>query len=192
MLLTLSSHYPKGHRKEGQQTFFVEKCRTLNKVHSFRFDNRWKDGMPIHFWSNSPRVPQSNPQPFNMPDNKRVLTCENTGISKDIQPRLPIASVQDFKVIINPKEINYSNFLYIGDSSIPCDQEKAKIIANNDGLYLIDFYEFMRLSALIAMKKNGTYHERKTLIRASGKIVHWTGCRYHQLSTSIYQPNGEI
>lgn len=140
-VITFSRFFPKGHIREGQPTYFVEKiwnsvserCREKftslemdptikgTKIHTIRAGNKWKvgDKFSPRVWSGTPRRSQQN---IIAPDIE-IKHIYDIVISVDFFWR--------FKVKVNN--------LYFAESStmnLKCTLEN---VAYNDGLTLDDF-----------------------------------------------------
>lgn len=154
-VLTFSRHFPKGHPRAGQPTYFVEKIlnslgiKTASELlpgvhdiindflmldseyvkhHTIRAGHRWKVGDKF-----SPRVWSGKPY-----QSKQITIGPDIEIKQiwDIEiTQANIGNVQRVKV-----KINNVDFCYIGISVM------ANIIdlANNDGLALTDFVSWFQ------------------------------------------------
>lgn len=119
MVCTYSTVFPKGHPREGQPTYFVEKILAGEKIHTIRAGHRWKDGdmMDYMFWSGKPyRSPM-----------KRF---------KDPMSVYP----QDIFMRWHPSSLPPLCLLYIFINGVYQPKFDINQLAVNDGLEPIDFY----------------------------------------------------
>lgn len=141
-VITFSRVFPKGNKREGQPTFFVEKIykslflmktvppelassfnfaimnddKYFPKHHTIRGGNRWKVGDKF-----SPRVWSGKPY-----NSKQIILADDIEIKK-------VLNIE----IINQKVI--INGVFFGEYARGFYDDNVATLANNDGLSLVDF-----------------------------------------------------
>lgn len=171
MILSFKRHYL--FDKE-TPTRFMEKIQAGSKIHSFRLGARWRAGLPIDFWEESPRNQTMSPQEFTIPTDRAVVWRHVNRQGKELflphcyktEPfilelkRLPDADGQ-----INRFEAS----LKIGDLYFNTP-ELFNLVATNDGFNSAT--EFCRWFAEYIPKGHNSFTFR-------GVVVHWTDQLYN-------------
>ncbi len=164
MLLTFKRKFPitVPPFNAGTPTQFKLKIQSGEKKHSFRIGHRWKPGMPIHFWEESPRNNGFDPAPFDLP--KEMATYWD----KDNKGRtMPLCSaVEKWEMAFNlNEEFDGTDFFHfwIGGYAI-IEKPQMEIVANNDGLTLAQFVHWFYQAAIglqvLKMKVEGSWKPR--------------------------------
>lgn len=174
-------------------TNFPAKIRNQEKIHTFRFGDRWRPGLKIHFWDESPRNIYADPpaRAFTIPIDAAAHWSE-----EDEQGRIfPLcAAVETWDMVFRTDQLlqEQINFLSIGGKPIVKSWEVASI-AKNDGLALAEFrayfYNVLLEVAIEGLKLQGSYIDRAPitdqplpkLITGTGQIIHWTDKVYNEV-----------
>ncbi len=202
MLLTCKRILKTGFTEATQiKTEFPLKIRNQQKIHTFRFGDRWKPGHKIHFWDESPR----NKKHFDPPPRQFTIPIESAHQWSDedkkgkIYPLCYATETWDMIFHTTQPLMEQISFLSIGGYPItPIWHLTA--VANNDGLTLSQFraYFFHAImeNAIEGMKLEGKWVNRKkwhdqpelpNTITGTGQIIHWTDKIYYKDQAQILQ-----
>lgn len=186
---------------KGALTFFKLKIRSGHKITSFRVGQRWKPGMAIHFWENSPRNPNQEPEPFSIPHARAAYWGKDA--KGNIVPLC--AGVEFFEMTFHLDKIeNHTTEFFklkIGHEPIS-EYDRIRKIANQDGLTIQQFIMWFYHAAIEIqkekMKLEGTWVARKPItsqpewpskLHVSGDVVHWTTHFYTPTNACYWDDN---
>ena len=175
----------------GEGSDFVAKIRNQEKIHTFRLGSRWRPGLDIHFWDESPRNVHANPaaREFSIPNTSAEHWEKN---HKD-QWLPKCVCVENFDMTFYTDQLlqEQINFLSIGGRPVT-NVWNITEIAKNDGLTLKQFRHWFYTAALDVtkegMKLQGMWKkgvkimdqpQLPQLIQVSGQIIHWTDKVYY-------------
>ena len=194
MLLSFKRNYP-----WGGETNFVQKIIQGEKIHTFRIGDRWRPGMFIDFWDESPRNKWADPKPewfgvgepagakkwsfhpekgMMLPMAVSIETWEMrfSRLHEFWWFTLVIGGVFKWEAIVyqnvptgGPEEFMDIAFDKTNYESISDPCEKLETIAKNDGLELLQFVKWFDHSS-----------REKMLDVIKGQIIHWTDKAYCQ------------
>lgn len=194
MNLVFSRTFPKGHSKEGEPTYFVTRIRAKTKIHTVRFGDKWKDDTILHLWDNNPRFKLSHPKRFdfiNWDDSlgERFARDITKTDEQDAHYYCPLSTIENGSIEFDLSKDPHDMIITIEGTVL--DPWEITSLANNDGLLLEDFVEWMYNGAINWMKKNNLGHETKIKVAAPLQIVHWTGKRYVRALALKVEDNGK-
>lgn len=202
MNLTFSrQHGAKGKEKP---TNFEAKIKAGTKIHTIRDDvhDRWKPGMPIHFWIGTPRVPATKAERIFMQMQYCKfwkLTCQLcTAEIGNVIPKHWLKNYTGFwdtqmiydEIAIPVCAATEKILIYQLQTEFPVIQIGRKVLtaaetvllANNDGFETVeDFFNWFRKPTVEKWwnEVKGKYTNKKTLpTEFEGKIIHWTDFVY--------------
>lgn len=183
MLLTYSRLSP-----WKSETDFKAKIQTQQKIHTFRDGKRWRSGMRIDFWDESPRNTRKVPPPAPIVVSPSCATFWGVFKDKEGNPieKPLVAAVEDYKwefwdVVegmegYNPeatRQIGYD--LWIGERHI--DEKLINLVAKRDGFESVrDFVNWFDWS-----------RTKKGVDSLEGQVIHWVkGKVYDKERADIY------
>lgn len=159
-----SRTFPKGHPKEGQPTFFVE--RILNSFHNgqMSLDNIWPELK--EFVNDFELIANQRQKHHTIRSGNRYKPGDM--VSLRVWSGLPYRSKQiEFAQVEVKKtwgiEIYANEFIFeLKVDGIAQTKEDQERVANNDGLNLIDFYNWFNI------------HPKKQGVTFRGQIICWS------------------
>jgi len=191
MNLTFSRQY--GEKGKEKPTNFEAKIKAGMKIHTIRDDahDRWKPGMPIHFWIGTPRVPATKAERIfvigdrarlwqKIEDGQRTAgeTIKNIFKSNAPETWLPVCWTTE-KILIYDLQTNKPGVVIGWKILLPTEIEE---LASNDGFETVeDFFNWFRKPTVEKWwnEVKGKYVNKKTLpTEFEGKIIHWTDFVY--------------
>jgi hypothetical protein len=169
-VLTFSRHFPKGHPKEGQATCFVEKTlRTLSIPDYWDKFYEWNEEKPIELlkeFASKFYYPTIGEKHHTIRSGSRLKADDMASLR--VWSGAPYRSKQIEFAQVEVKhtwdiEIYATGFiLEMKVSGVLLDKEGQERVALNDGLNLIDFYNWFKI------------HPKKTGLRFTGQIISWS------------------